>query len=47
MKLSTFIINNETNIGIVKDNSLFDLSLLDPKFNTDMKTSDKFIAQGH
>ena len=38
MKLSTFIINNETKIGIVKDNSLIDLSLLDPKFNTDMKT---------
>ncbi|MBL41644.1 MAG: 5-carboxymethyl-2-hydroxymuconate isomerase [Rhodospirillaceae bacterium] len=38
MKLCTFQINNKFKLGLVKDKSIVDLSLIDPKFNTDMRT---------
>ena len=38
MKLCTFKINNQNKLGIVKGKSIIDLSLIDTKFNTNMKT---------
>ncbi|PPR76877.1 MAG: Ureidoglycolate lyase [Alphaproteobacteria bacterium MarineAlpha2_Bin1] len=38
MKLCTFEINNKSKLGIIRDKAVIDLSIIDPKFNTDMKT---------